>query len=1075
MFVFLSSDTISKHAAASLRLAAVFGQPRRQVAIIGAAGYIGSRLHARLRQDGWPVLAIDRRRPTLQSFSDVTERSAADLTEQEIEALDVVFYFGGCSGRHICPQEKAVYRRENVEDIVRLARRMQPHQLLVFASTAALAEGSGSRPFSETDALAPHLFDLYTESMMLREEALHSFSQSSSAAPRMVGLRLGTVIGISASQRLDLLHVALVCSAFSSGVLHMQHLEAHRALLSLNDLERVLRAVALTRHNQRFGVFNLQSFDGSVAYVANEVAMQTGALIHSQDFDRLQIGFALNTTKFELAYGFTFEGSNAGVTSELVRSAPKVCIGRDLLFPSSPPAAPCVVCGHAHMVTVLDLGAQPLANDFRSSPAEAHTCPRFPLALARCPICRHTQLSHFVNRTLLFTHYLYLSGTSRTLVEYFDWLAERVVRDSGLSAGSSGVVLELACNDGSQLDKFKAQGWRTFGVDPAANLAALASAKGHAVHVGFWGIDRFPTRGVPFPAAEETNAIVAQNVLAHVLNPVDFLRACASAMGRHTRLYIQTSQCRMLETGEFDTLYHEHVSFFTMRSFDFIARRVGLRIVDFELTPIHGVSCLLTLVRDESDIPSSNAFQTALSREASLGLDSDFSFVLYRAKAHNLRGWLNEQLSQFAARGAAIVGFGAAAKGVVLQHFLGAEGPKYEFEFVVDESPLKRDTFVPGTSVPVRNTDALLGVPRDRLLVIVFFAWNFLDEIVAKISDAFIGQGPRRILGVVPFPDARVIDLSVGANLRFGPPLLLRNPFRAQRELAVLAPQRRPVVLIMHFFNEAMLLPYFIQHHAPMFDEAVLIDYNSTDASRDIILREAPSTWRVVQSHNPATFAAKEVDREVSEIEASFPGCWKIALTTTEFLVHPALRKYLASLDEGGRILRFRSFRIAGSDVQPLMRFASLVKQRSAYIIDPLQAAAQSYDAVTLYSRFLHSLDSVPYEPGRHSLDLPSSAWSWANEGFVAKFLWTPWPESIPRKMQIAAQIPQSDFDANAGRHHQVNADLGRLKRSREEALSTSVFHDFSIPANASAIERQAAQDWYETCRGTVLLDAVVL
>jgi len=378
--------------------------------------------------------------------------------------------------------------------------------------------------------------------------------------------------------------------------------------------------------------------------------------------------------------------------------------------------------------------------------------------------------------------------------------------------------------------------------------------------------------------------------------------------------------------------------------------------------------------------------------------------------------------------------------------------------------------------VQVRNTDALLGVPHNRLLVIVVFAWNFLDEIVAKISDAFIGQGPRRILGVVPFPDARVIDLSVGANLRVGPPLLLRNPFRAQRDLAVLALQRRPVVLIMHFFNEAMLLPYFIQHHAPMFDEAVLIDYNSTDASRDIILREAPSTWRVVQSHNPATFAAKEVDREVSEIEASFPGCWKIALTTTEFLVHPALRTYLATLDDqDSRILRFRSFHMAGSDAQPLTRFASLVRQRSAYVVDPLQAAARSCKAITLASRFMHCLDTVPYEAGRHSLDLPDSAWSWADEGFIAKFLWTPWPESIPRKMQIGAQIPQSDFDANVGRHHHVNADLGRLKRSREEALSASVLHDFSIPANMSAIERQAAQDWYETCRGTVLVDAVVL
>jgi nucleoside-diphosphate-sugar epimerase len=1014
--------------------------PRRRVGIVGAAGYIGSRLHARLREEGkWSVLAIDRQRPLLASFADVVELPAANLSDEELASLDTVVYLGGCSGRSpkYCRQEKAVYFRENVEDVERLARRMLPQQLLVFASTSGLAEGSGERLFSEDDPLATHLFDLHTESMMLRERVLRAYSeQHSTSAPQMIGLRIGSVMGVSPSQRLNGVHCAFVCSAFSQGVLHAQHSESHRAIISLSDLIRslvaILSAPAISLSLRRFELFNLQSFNGSIASFANEVAFQTGALIDAQDLSpALDIaGFSVNSSRFSAAFNFSFSTSNFEVVRELVDHAPQVCVGRDLLFPASPRSEPCVVCGNSHMVTVLDLGEQPLANDFRSSETESRICPRFPLALVRCPICKHTQLSYFVDRAQLFSHYLYVSSTSRTMAEYFGWLAKRVLRDSGLPADQPGTVLELACNDGSQLDKFKSLGWRTFGIDPAANLAKLATAKGHAVHVGFWGVDHFPKNGVPYLTAEETTAIVAQNVFAHVLNPVEFLRACAAAMGLRTRLYIQTSQCRMLETGEFDTLYHEHVSFFTAHSFDFIARRVGLRVVEFEHTPVHGTSCLLTLVRDESSTPSSAALQIALAREVSLGLASDFSFVLYRAKAHNLRSWLNTQLSQLVSRGAAIVGFGAAAKGVVLIHFLRSESPAYEFEFVVDESPLKRGTFVPGTPVPVRNTDALLRVPRERLLVIVVLAWNFLDEIIDKISAAFAGQGQRRILGVVPFPSARIIDLSVSSNPAAA--VLLQNPLRAQNELAILAPQRRPTLLVSHFFNEAMLLPHWIQHHAPMFDKVVLIDYDSTDASRDIIRREAPSSWRVMQSQNPLMNPAEQ-DSLVMSIESTFPGHWRIALTMTEFFVHPALREHLASLESStSSVLRFRSFEMVGSDSQPLTRFASLVKQRSAYIVSPRQANERSYDGISMNSRFMHRLDAgLPYQAGRHSIDLPDSQWTWAERGFIAKYRWTPWPKEV----------------------------------------NSSAVHDFSRPLGATDVELRASRDWFEVCRGDVRLD----
>jgi nucleoside-diphosphate-sugar epimerase len=949
---------------------------RKRALIVGAGGYIGSRLYDHLNNLRWDVLAIDRMKPSLVNFSHIIEMSASDLTEDMINSVDVVFYFGGCSGRHVCPQEKNVYFRENVKDIERLARRMQSRQLLVFASTGALAEGSGDKPFSEDESLSTHLFDLYTESMMLREKALRELSTSSASSPVMVGFRFGTVIGLSPSQRLDLVHIALVCSAFTTGVLSLQHSESHRAVLYLDDLVRALHTVAsLPSRSQRFDVFNLQSFSGSIAFFANEVASQTGALIHAQDLSPSLdiIGFSLDTRKFSAAFGFTFLGTNNGLVAELIQHATNVCVGRDLLYPPKPQSEPCVVCGNTHMVQVLDLGAQPLANDFRKTLVDF---PRYPLSLVRCPVCMHTQLSYFVDRGTLFRHYLYVSGTSRTLLEYFEWLANKVMLDSDSEKRRSGSVLELACNDGSQLDKFKALGWRTFGVDPAANLAESAILKGHAVHVGFWGVDHFPKNGIPYPLPSELTAIVAQNVFAHVLNPVDFLRACVTAMGVQTRLYIQTSQCRMLETGEFDTIYHEHVSFFTAHSFDYIARTVGLRIINFEHTPIHGVSCLLTLVREDSKIPSTTALSTALNKEVSLGLSSDFNFVLYRSKAYNMRKWLNMELERLSNRGYAIVGFGAAAKGVVLLHFLRVTNPKYNFLFVIDESPLKQGTYIPGTDVQIKSTVSLLDISQEQPVAIVIFAWNFLDEIVSKIRSAFNGKGPRRIIGLVPFPTARIVDLSLNSH-----EVLLRNPFRALAVLPVMNINRKRVVLITHFFNDEFMLPYFIQHHSSLFDEAVLIDCHSTDGSVDIIRRSAPASWRIVRSRNKK-FDPVLLNDEVRDHERTVYGSWKIALTTREFLVHPDLRGYLESVNDETLVLRFRSFLMAGNDAVPLKRFSSLVKQRSAYIVPSHNE--QSGD------RLMHRFETSLEYTQRDSAFLNTAPLSWTESGYVSNFQFTP-------------------------------------------------------------------------------------
>ena len=309
-----------------------------------------------------------------------------------------------------------------------------------------------------------------------------------------------------------------------------------------------------------------------------------------------------------------------------------------------------------------------------------------------------------VSREALFSNYLYRSATSTTLQEHFRWLAAKLAAEV---AHGKRQVLELACNDGSMLDALVArrEAWQTFGVDPAANLAQLARDKGHTVHTGFWGALRVHTVNTssmkssfePLPAAfpRTFDAIVAQNVLAHVPSPVTFLRACAEVMRAHTRLYVQTSQCNMMSEGQFDTVYHEHISFFSAHSFAHAAKLSGLQIVAFETVPIHGISCLLTLMLDENEpaqgaesstdgmkphvhaaAPSpmgehlrqrvSHSMRARLEQETREGVLTDLFYDGFRARALATCDWLGLQLRGLSSSGFRIGAYGAAAKGMTV-------------------------------------------------------------------------------------------------------------------------------------------------------------------------------------------------------------------------------------------------------------------------------------------------------------------------------------------------------------------------------------------------------------------------
>lgn len=378
------------------------------------------------------------------------------------------------------------------------------------------------------------------------------------------------------------------------------------------------------------------------------------------------------------------------------------------------PIDECLACGHKDLSLTLDLGSQPLANNFRDTAVTLHE-KTYPLAVNRCTSCNHLQLTHAVNPEIIYTYYLYVSGTSQTNRDYMQWFAGFVKEQLLLSANS---VLDVGCNDGTQLDFLKAQGFDTYGVDPATNLWPATSQK-HTVICGFWNDDSAEELGRTF------DAIVAQNSFAHNPHPLEWLALAKESLNANGMIFIQTSQADMVLNGEFDTIYHEHISFYNAESMRRLAERAGLHLVDVVKTPIHGNSYIFVLAKNPA-----NHYRVAsiLDMERSQGLQSASTYAKWAQDVQQLLAKLKETLDHAVEQGYHIIGYGAAAKGMTLLN-----ASKIYLDAVVDDNPLKVGLWCPGTNIPVVNTDYIKQVPANDKIMFVPLAWNFYQEIVQRI------------------------------------------------------------------------------------------------------------------------------------------------------------------------------------------------------------------------------------------------------------------------------------------------------------------------------------------------------
>jgi C-methyltransferase-like protein/putative zinc binding protein/methyltransferase family protein len=407
-------------------------------------------------------------------------------------------------------------------------------------------------------------------------------------------------------------------------------------------------------------------------------------------------------------------------------------------------AAGCRSCGAAGLVSVLQLGNQPLANALRRAEELDRPERRYPLDLALCTSCSLLQILDSVPPEELFEDYPYFSSVVEALVENARQIAERLIQEDSL--GPDSLAMEIASNDGYLLQHYHARGIPVLGIEPAKNIAPVAEQHGIPTRCEFFGeelAERLVAEGV------RPQVVHANNVLAHVPDLNGFVAGLAQLVGDWGRGVIEVPYVKdFLDRRAFDTIYHEHHCYFSLTALERLFDRHGLEIERVERIPIHGES-LRVFVRREPGAPVQGSVPALLEEEASWGVDRPEPYLQFAHEVGQIESRLKALLADLKHEGARIVAYGAAAKGSTLLNTFGLGSET--LEFVADASPHKQGLYMPGNGLQIRAPEALLEEMPDYVLLL---AWNLVDEIMRQ-QRAYTQRGGRFI---VPIPEPEVMD-----------------------------------------------------------------------------------------------------------------------------------------------------------------------------------------------------------------------------------------------------------------------------------------------------------------------------
>lgn len=402
----------------------------------------------------------------------------------------------------------------------------------------------------------------------------------------------------------------------------------------------------------------------------------------------------------------------------------------------------CRVCGSRELHKFLSLGPTPLANSFLEPDQLGNTEGSYPLDVCFCSNCHLVQLAHVVSPEVMFREYAYETSAANPMQAHFAELAEEVIQN--FKPDEDSLVVDIGSNDGTLLQNFLKQGFSVLGIEPASNIAQLAESRGIQTVNEFF--DDNSANNIR-EGHGQAGIITATNVFAHVDNLEGFLHGIDTLLADSGVFIIEVPHLlRLIEKAEFDTIYHEHLSYFSIHPLIHMFQKFGMVVVDVQEVPVHGGSIRVFVQKSPAD--QSDSVSRMQSEEQEAGLYSLATYTGFAEKVKLVREELVQLLKTLKEDGATITGYGAPAKGNTLLNYcsIGTD----MLDYITDTTPSKQGRYTPGTHIPVLPEEKFHEGPPDYALLL---AWNYADEILKK------EQGYRKSGGkfILPIPRPEVI------------------------------------------------------------------------------------------------------------------------------------------------------------------------------------------------------------------------------------------------------------------------------------------------------------------------------
>ncbi|MEZ0394869.1 MAG: class I SAM-dependent methyltransferase [Anaerolineales bacterium] len=405
----------------------------------------------------------------------------------------------------------------------------------------------------------------------------------------------------------------------------------------------------------------------------------------------------------------------------------------------------CRSCGQRGLQPILSLGHTPLANSLLPDLRFAASEEKFPLDLVFCPHCSLVQITETIAPEKLFRQYLYFSSFSDTMLRHAQELATEVIGRARLHSGS--LVVEIASNDGYLLQYYQQENIPVLGIEPALNVARVAQEeRGIPTLAEFFGLslaEHLREEG------KQADVIHAHNVLAHVADLNGFVAGIGVLLKGQGMAIIEAPYVKeMIDRCEFDTIYHEHLCYFSLTALDHLFRRHGMTIFDVKRVPIHGGSLRIYVRRSQIGEEVQSSVTDLLEEESGWGVKQFSFYEAFARRVQNLKASLTEYLKTLKEQGKRLAAYGASAKGSTLLNYFGI-GTDI-LDFVVDRSTYKQGHYMPGVHLPIYAPEKLLSEMPDYALLLV---WNFADEILSQQQE-YLRRGGHFI---IPIPEVTVI------------------------------------------------------------------------------------------------------------------------------------------------------------------------------------------------------------------------------------------------------------------------------------------------------------------------------